>query len=173
MNSKYKIDEKTRYSLQKKELWHFNKLQQGWFTIIVFLTSLFELLIFTLGYFGSDFVFSDNIDTPIYTLLKNFQFECAVAKKSMWFIEKTPASMTLFKLHFIVIFMYTTLFMIVLFKIPYKYDRIEKTKKEKRADRKSRAKRRRKLKGLSQKNRAISNILEIDHQTLLMTADKA
>ena len=69
MNSKYKIDEKTRYSLQKKEMWHFNKLQQGWFTIIVFLTSLFELIIFTLGYFGSDFVFQDNINTPIYNIL--------------------------------------------------------------------------------------------------------
>ena len=64
--------------------------------------------------------------------------------------------------------------MIVLFKIPYKYDRIEKTKKEKRADRKSRSKRRRKLKGLRQKNRAISNILVIEGQKdLLMTADKA
>ena len=50
--------------------------------------------------------------------------------------------MTLFKLHFIVIFMYTTLFIIVLFKIPYKYDRILRTKKEKKADKKSKAKRR-------------------------------
>ena len=49
-------------------------------------------------------------------------------------------SMTLFKLHFIVIFMYTTLFAIVLFKIPYKYDRIRKTDAEKREEKKRRQK---------------------------------
>ena len=55
MKSNYYFSEQTRYSLEKKEIWHFNKLQQGWFTIIVFLTSLFELLIFALGYLGSDY----------------------------------------------------------------------------------------------------------------------
>ena len=48
--------------------------------------------------------------------------------------------MMLWKFHFIVIFMYTTLIMIVLFKIPYKYDRIRKNKKEKKIDRKKRQK---------------------------------
>ena len=107
---------------------------------------MFELLIFALGYFGSDYGFKeDKLNTKIYDFLKMFKFDCAVGRMSVWFIEHSPASMTLFKLHFIVIFMYTTLFMIVLFKIPYKYDRIRMTGKEKRADRRSRAKRRRKL----------------------------
>ena len=57
----------------------------------------------------------------------------------------------LFKFHFIVIFMYSTIFIIVLFKIPYKYDRIMKTKEEKNKDRKSRAKKRAKRKGKNQK----------------------
>ena len=50
--------------------------------------------------------------------------------------------MTLFKLHFIVIFMYTTIFIIVLWKIPYRYDRIIKTKQEKKAENKKRRKKR-------------------------------
>ena len=50
--------------------------------------------------------------------------------------------MTLFKLHFIVIFMYTTIVIIVLWKIPYRYDRIVKPKKEKKAESKKRRKRR-------------------------------
>ena len=41
--------------------------------------------------------------------------------------------MMLFKLHFVVIMMYTTLFIIVLFKIPYKYNRIMKTPQEEKA----------------------------------------
>ena len=70
-----------------------------------------------------------------------FAFECAVDKPSIWFIEKTPASMTLFKFHFIVIFMYTMLFIFVLYTIPYKYDRIKKTKKEKMVEKKEQKKR--------------------------------
>ncbi len=54
--------------------------------------------------------------------------------------------MILWKFHFIVIFMYTTIFMIVLFKIPYKYDRIRKSKKEKQVDKKKRDKREKKRK---------------------------
>ena len=59
--------------------------------------------------------------------------------------------MMLFKFHFIVIFMYSTIFIIVLFKIPYKYDRIMKTKEEKKKERKSRNKRRAKRKGRNNK----------------------
>ena len=72
--------------------------------------------------------------------MKVFEFSCSERHKSVWEVENTTFSMIFFKLHFIVIFMYTTLFIIVLFKIPYKYDRIEKTKKEKKDDKKQRAK---------------------------------
>ena len=54
--------------------------------------------------------------------------------------------MTLFKLHFIVIFMYTMIFQIVLFIIPYKYDRLKKTEKEEKAEKKRKAKARAKKK---------------------------
>ena len=46
MKSNYKIDEATRNKLYKKEQWHFTVVQLGWFTIGVFLTSLWELMIF-------------------------------------------------------------------------------------------------------------------------------
>lgn len=128
-------------ALELKECWHFCMLQLGWFTIVVFLTSLFELSIFCIGFFGTDFA-SRNPTGTWSTLMAAFEFECLVGTEDTWFVDKTPASMTLFKLHFIVIFMYTTLFMIVLFKIPYKYDRLQKTSQEKKADRSKRAKRR-------------------------------
>ena len=47
--------------------------------------------------------------------------------------------MMLFKFHFIVIYMYTMLFIFVLYTIPYKYDRIKKTKKENKVEKKKRA----------------------------------
>ena len=122
MKSDYQVDEETRFRLYKKEQWHFCALQLGWFTIVVFLTSMFELLIFCVSFYGSDKESSD--PGALLLFLQKFQFQCALDSKSVWFIEGTTLSMTLFKLHFIVIFMYTTLFMIVLFKIPFKYDRI-------------------------------------------------
>lgn len=54
MKSNYELDEQTRLKLDRQEQWHFCILQLGWFTIVVFLTSLFELLIFAIGYFGTD-----------------------------------------------------------------------------------------------------------------------
>ena len=84
--------------------------------------------------------------------VNNFEFMCAVDKKSIWFIEKGPLSMMLFKFHFIVIFMYSTVFIIVLFKIPYKYDRIRKTDSEKAAEKKKRSKKRAKRRGRKSKD---------------------
>ena len=99
-------------------------------------------MIFVLGFLGS--VILHHYKKPVeeygfwLKFLANFQFTCEPGYKSRWFIEKSAASMMLWKFHFIVIFMYTTLIMIVLFKIPYKYDRIRKNKKEKKIDRKKR-----------------------------------
>ena len=46
--------------------------------------------------------------------------------------------MTLFKFHLIVIFMYTAIIWVVLWEIPYRYDRIKKSKAERRKLRKKR-----------------------------------
>ena len=83
--------------------------------------------------------------------MQMFSFYCAVGKDSTWFVEHSPLSMTLFKLHFIVIFMYCTIFIIVLYKIPFKYDRIMMTDSEKKKERKSRNKKRAKRKGRNKK----------------------
>ena len=72
--------------------------------------------------------------------------------------------MTLFKFHFIVIFMYTTLFMIVLFKLPFKYDRIIMNKAERKALRKRKAKNRNK----NRRNKHISNSNDFLHRMPLV-----
>lgn len=96
-------------------------------------------MIFAIGFLGTDYSPAD--DQPFLLWIKDqFEFGCNTKHDTRWFIEKTSMSMTQFKFHFIVIFMYTSLFMIVLFKIPYKYDRIEKTAKEKVVEKKRRAK---------------------------------
>ena len=46
----------------------------------------------------------------------------------------------LFKFHFIVIFMYTMTFSIVLWEVPYRYGRIMKTEKELEGEKKKRKK---------------------------------
>ena len=102
------------------------------------MTALFELLIFTIGFLGSDEYphIEEENRTKWQNLMVSFRFLCVDEGSSRWFIDHTKMSMTLFKLHFIVIFMYTLIFDIVLFKIPYRYDRIKKTRAEKLAQRK-------------------------------------
>ena len=155
MKSNYEIDEETRNQLCRKEQWHFCVLQQGWFTIVVFLTAMFELMIFAVGFFGSDYQRFNDLDpkTDLAWLkfARNFQFSCKEHKTSIWFIDHSSLSMMLFKLHFIVIFMYTTLFMIVLFKIPYKYDRIKKNKEERKAEKKKEKKKKDKRRSRTRK----------------------
>ena len=46
--------------------------------------------------------------------------------------------MTQFKFHLIVIFMYTAIIWVVLWEIPYRYDRIKKSKAERKKLRKKR-----------------------------------
>ena len=115
---------------------------------------MFELVIFLIGYFGTDKTIKDSSGNPsIFINSSSFAqflygigayFECEHDHDSTWWIEASPYSMTLYKLHFIVIFMYTMIFQIVLFIIPYKYDRLEKTPAEEKADKKRRAKARKK-----------------------------
>jgi len=110
---------------------------------------MFELLIFLIGFFGTDYDngFFDGhqlLNSIVQFLQEKAKFLCKEGFKSRWFIDKSLYSMTLFKLHFIVIFMYTLIFQIVLFIIPYKYDRLKRTPAEKKADKKRRAKARKK-----------------------------
>ena len=72
MKSNYKIDEATRNKLYKKEQWHFTVVQLGWFTIGIFLTSMWELIIFAEGFLGSDYYVPDeypiqglDLDPPV------------------------------------------------------------------------------------------------------------
>ena len=111
---------------------------------------MFELVIFLIAYFGTDFEGSFGEKhkhlNNLLQFLRKAKFACKDDSETTraWYIEDTPFPMTLFKLHFIVIFMYTMIFQIVLFIIPYKYDRLERTPAEEKADKKRRAKARKK-----------------------------
>ena len=110
---------------------------------------MFELVIFLIGYFGTDYKGGSFDGNPLFNsvvefLQENAKFLCKTGYYSTWWIDTSPLSMTLFKLHFIVIFMYTMIFQIVLFIIPYKYDRLERTPSEEKADKKRGAKARKK-----------------------------
>ena len=86
-------------------------------------------------------------DSLAYTIFHPFRFLCCGGLNSgsaIWFIDSAVPAMTLFKFHFIVIFMYTIIFTIVLYEIPYRYGRLMKTDKEIEADKKKRKKRRKK-----------------------------
>ena len=131
-----------------------------WFTIGVLMTALFELLIFAIAFLGTDKLIKESEEPrPLIDFLHDkFQFYCWESSK--WWIEKTSFSMTLFKLHFIVIFMYQIVITIVLWKIPYKYDRIKKTKEEKDFEKKRKTKSRMKKR---QKSRRVDRVPSLDN----------
>ena len=91
-----------------------------------FITSLFELFVWVVALFSMDY--TDILDP---NFLESFAFECLNNHESIWWIEKSVKSSTLWELHFIIVFMYTTLAIIVMSTIPHKYDRFIKTEKEK------------------------------------------
>ena len=116
--------------------------QLGWFTITVMLTASFELLIFILGYFGSDYKFPNYPScTGWKKIFKSFQFLCHETNEQKWDIDgASTTNMMVFKFHIIVIFMYTMTIWVVLWEVPYRYDRIKKTKEEKKKARKNQRK---------------------------------
>ena len=159
MSSKYTIDDETRHRLNLLEKQRFCVLQLGWFTICVLLTSLFEVLIFILGFFGSDYLSYLDRDSLYYEMFAPFKFTCVPDQSSHWYVDSSPASMMLFKFHFIVIFMYTMTFTIVLWEIPYRFNRLMKTDKELSAEKKKRKKKRTKKRGQKGAGR-FSNLID-------------
>lgn len=89
-----------------------------------FVISLFELFVFLAAIFSMDYT----AHTPNFLLM--FAFECEIGKTSVWWIEKSLKSSTLWELHIIIVFMYTTLAILVMSTIPYRYDRFIKSEKE-------------------------------------------
>jgi len=61
-------------------------------------------------------------------VLDLFRFVCDKDASSKWNTDYTTASMMLFKFHIIVIFMYTMMIWVVLWEVPYRYDRLVKSK---------------------------------------------
>ena len=66
--------------------------------------------------------------TPHFLL--EFGFECKIDHPTRWWVEYSAKSSTLWELHTIIVFMYTTLAIVVMSTIPFKYDRFVKTEKE-------------------------------------------
>lgn len=62
------------------------------------------------------------------------------AEGSYWNVDCTTKSMMLFKFHIIVIMMYTMVIWVVLWEVPYRYDRLRKSKAEKLNEKKRRKK---------------------------------
>ena len=94
----------------------------------VFIIAIFEILVFVVAVFSMDFTDHSG------NFIKLFGFECKKGEESVWWIGKTFKSGTTWELHFMIIFIYTTVSLIVLSTIPYKYDRFVKTEKEIEAD---------------------------------------
>ena len=131
-----KLTEEQLKYLDEMEHWQFLAVQIWSHDVGNFVTAIFELLVFFIAMFSMDYAGTS------WELLLSFGFECEIGKDSIWWIEKSVKSGTLWELHIIIVFMYTTLAIVVLSTIPFKYDRFHKTEKEIEAEKKKAMKKR-------------------------------
>ena len=124
-----------------------------------FVTSIFELFVFFMALFSMD---ATKI-SPKFLL--DFAFECKIGHNSIWWIEKSVQSSTLWELHTIIVFMYTTLAIIVMSSIPFKYERFKKTPKEIERDEK-RAKKKAKKRADKKKKKKVDKLERFKQVTL-------
>ena len=123
-----KIDSNTRLELQRAEYWHFLSIQIRWNTIVTFLISFLEIMTFMLAFYSMDSHKVFGRETP--GLFQNFKFYCMGHDLSRWETGVTPAAEILFTMHVIIIFLYSTINLMVLSTVPYRYNRF-KSKKSK------------------------------------------
>ena len=129
-----------------------------------FVTSIFEIAVFFLALFSMD---ATKI-SPDFIL--EFAFECKIGTKSIWWIEKSVKSSTLWELHTIIVFMYTTLAIIVMSSIPFKYERFKKTPKEIENDEKRAAKKAKKRAEKKKKKKVakLERFMQLTLETLML-----
>lgn len=142
-----KVDEETFQGVLEAEFHHFCTVQITYNTIVSFLLSLFGLsfcfiCIYSMDIFWINEWFGTEFQQP-GPFFQKFAFAC-YSNGHMWNLEryeltnqectgtgfpKTWAT-SLFTCHQTYIFIYTTLHIFVLSKIPFWYDRFEKEEKE-------------------------------------------
>ena len=122
------------------EHWHFLAMQIWIHNVGSFLVAVFEVLVFLVALFSMDYTAVGG------DFIKLFAFECKAGTSDVWWIGKTFKSGTTWELHFMIIFIYTTVSLIVLASLPYKYDRLAKTEAEIEIERKAEEKKEKKKK---------------------------
>lgn len=120
------------------ENWHYLSVQTRINTIGNWLVSLYGLLVFVISVFSMDFI----KDIPAW--ITNYGFECLKGTTARWWIQRSVSSGTLWELQFLIVFMYTTVAVIVLATVPFKYNRLKLTEKEKKEDAKKKKKKQKK-----------------------------
>ena len=96
---------------------------------MTFLISFIEVMTFLLAFYSMDSssIFKDYVPK----FFDSFRFYCLEKHYTRWETAVTPAAEILFTMHVIIIFMYSTINLMVLSTVPYKYNRF-KDKKEKK-----------------------------------------
>ena len=91
--------------------------------------SLLEIIVFALAFLSMnyEYLFKDNAP-PFFV---QFKFYCMEDTYTRWETEVTFLAEMLFTMHVIIIFMYSTINLMVLSSVPYKHNRFKKTEQEK------------------------------------------
>lgn len=115
-----------------------------WNTIVSFLIGIFGLVVCLVCYLSMDYQMLDDYFGWAFTpgpYLKQFAFACSEGRPHFWDLEdaNNPGFPNMraegnFTCQVIYVYLYSTLQLIVLSTIPYRYDRFEKTESDKKVD---------------------------------------
>ena len=139
------IDRDTRLQLDNYEYWHFLSIQIRWVTIVTFMISWIELLTFIICFYSMDAEKVFQINVP--SVFDGFKFYCEENSVSRWNTDVKPQAEILFTMHVIIIFMYSTINLMVLSTVPFKYNRFMKTDDEKKIEKAKKKAKKKKQRG--------------------------
>lgn len=138
------IDAETRKILMDAEYYHYLIIQLRWNTIVSFLIGIFGLAVCIVCYLSMDYQMLDEYFGWNFTpspFLKQYAFACSAKDPHFWDMEdpnnKGFPNMRAegnFTCQVIYVYLFSTLQLIVLSTIPYRYDRFAKTETEQKID---------------------------------------
>lgn len=138
------IDQETQKVLMDAEYYHYLTVQIRINTICQIINSIFGLGLCALSYFSMDYELLNSRWGTNFTpgpFLRQFAFGCHPDQPTRWDLEnpKNPGfpvmrAETNFTCQIVYVYLYSTIQLIVLSTVPYRYDRFVKTEEQQRID---------------------------------------
>ena len=164
MKSNMEISDALRMELSEMEEWHFLSIQMRVFVFANLVIAFWTFTVFLLAVYSTDYNTLVGVYEK-YDFITMFGFECARDARSRWWTERSKFSDMLFELHYVIMFMYSTIGIVVISTVPLAFDRLVLTEKEIEAEEAKKKKKEKKKLAKKLKKQAKN---ELGRQSVLM-----